>query len=190
MQNDRFPEGLGSAMARVRSADGTPVVLSDCAQIIAPLGRTGLLGAIEGPASRVPGLTLDPGLAERIVDDAENEPGHLPMVEFALTELWSLQAGVRLTHTGYEALGGVTGALSTHAEKRVGATGRSRPGAAIRAGRSSWPARARPRSTPHWSETARTPPTYRGPPGRTPVSPPYEGWQAGGNSAPSARCGN
>ncbi|MGA5361945.1 hypothetical protein [Streptomyces purpurascens] len=98
----------------------TAHVLSDCAQIVAPLGRTGLLGAIEGPASRVPGLTLDPGLAERIVDDAENEPGHLPMVEFALTELWSLQAGVRLTHSGYEALGGVTGALSTHAEKRVG----------------------------------------------------------------------
>ncbi|MBR8640990.1 AAA family ATPase [Streptomyces tuirus] len=98
----------------------TAGVLSDCAQVVAPLGRTGLLRAIEGPASRVPGLTLDPGLAERIVDDAEDEPGHLPMVEFALTELWSLQAGVRLTHTGYEALGGVTGALSTHAEKRVG----------------------------------------------------------------------
>ncbi|CAL9321782.1 nSTAND1 domain-containing NTPase [Streptomyces sp. SudanB52_2052] len=98
----------------------TAAVLSDCAQVVAPLGRTGLLRAVEGPASRVPGLTLDPGLAERIVDDAEDEPGHLPMVEFALTELWSHEQGIRLTHAGYEALGGVAGALSAHAEKRVG----------------------------------------------------------------------
>jgi WD40 repeat protein len=98
----------------------TARVLSDCAQVVAPLGRSALLRAVEGPAGRVPGLTLDPGLAERIVDDAEDEPGHLPLVEFALTELWAHEKGVRLTHSGYEALGGVAGALSTHAEDRVG----------------------------------------------------------------------
>ncbi|MFE7272778.1 trypsin-like peptidase domain-containing protein [Streptomyces sp. NPDC057623] len=98
----------------------TARVLSDCAQVVAPLGRSALLRAIEGPAARVPGLTLDTGLAVRIVDDAEDEPGHLPLMEFALTELWSHEKGVRLTHSGYEALGGVAGALSAHAEQRVG----------------------------------------------------------------------
>ncbi|MEV5339160.1 trypsin-like peptidase domain-containing protein [Streptomyces sp. NPDC052676] len=98
----------------------TARVLSDCAQVVAPLGRSGLLRAVEGPAARVPGLTLDPGLAERIVDDAQGEPGTLPLVEFALTELWAHEKGVRLTHSGYEALGGVAGALSAHAEERVG----------------------------------------------------------------------
>ncbi|SDN96101.1 AAA ATPase domain-containing protein [Streptomyces sp. cf386] len=114
-------------LATLRSASldelvepATARVLSDCAQVVAPLGRTGLLRAIEGPAGGVPGLTLEPGLAERIVDDAEDEPGHLPMVEFALTELWSHEKGIRLTHAGYEALGGVAGALSAHAEQRVG----------------------------------------------------------------------
>ncbi|WDV50740.1 trypsin-like peptidase domain-containing protein [Streptomyces coeruleorubidus] len=111
---------LRSACLDDLAEPATAHVLSDCAQVVAPLGRAGLLRAVEGPASRVPGLTLDPGLAQRIVDDAQDEPGHLPMVEFALTELWSLQGGVRLTHTGYEVLGGVSGALSTHAEKRVG----------------------------------------------------------------------
>ncbi|MDF3147107.1 WD40 repeat domain-containing protein, partial [Streptomyces sp. T21Q-yed] len=99
---------------------GTARFLSDCAQVVAPLGRSGLLRAVEGPAARVPGLTLDTGLAERIVDDAEDEPGHLPLVEFALTELWAHEKGIRLTHSGYEALGGVAGALSAHAEQRVG----------------------------------------------------------------------
>ncbi|WP_437068155.1 nSTAND1 domain-containing NTPase [Streptomyces sp. enrichment culture] len=114
-------------LATLRSASlddlvepATARVLSDCAQVVAPLDRAALLRAVEGPASRVPGLTLEPGLAERIVDDAEGEPGHLPMVEFALTELWSREQGVRLTHSGYEALGGVAGALSAHAEQRVG----------------------------------------------------------------------
>ncbi|WP_128436624.1 serine protease [Streptomyces cyaneus] len=99
---------------------GTARFLSDCAQVVAPLGRSGLLRAVEGPAARVPGLTLDTGLAQRIVDDAEDEPGHLPLVEFALTELWAHEKGIRLTHSGYEALGGVAGALSAHAEQRVG----------------------------------------------------------------------
>ncbi|MGC0332845.1 WD40 repeat protein [Streptomyces sp. SAI-170] len=114
-------------LATLRSASlddlvepATARVLSDCAQVVAPLDRAALLRAVEGPAARVPGLTLEPGLAERIVDDAEGEPGHLPMVEFALTELWSHEKGIRLTHTGYEALGGVAGALSAHAEQRVG----------------------------------------------------------------------
>ncbi|MFC9510216.1 trypsin-like peptidase domain-containing protein [Streptomyces sp. NPDC057002] len=114
-------------LATLRSAclddlveSATADILSDCAQIVAPLGRTGLLRAIEEPVVRVPGLTLEPGLAERIVDEAENEPGSLPMVEFLLTELWAREKGVRLTHAGYEALGGVAGALSAHAETWVG----------------------------------------------------------------------
>ncbi|MCX5597804.1 trypsin-like peptidase domain-containing protein [Streptomyces phaeochromogenes] len=105
-------------------APATARILSDCAQVVAPLERAGLLRAVEGPAARVPGLTFEPGLAERIVDDAEGEPGHLPLVEFALTELWACEQGLRsstaLTHAGYEALGGVAGALSAHAEQRVG----------------------------------------------------------------------
>ncbi|MFJ8712970.1 serine protease [Streptomyces violaceus] len=49
MQNDRFPEGLGSAVARVRSADGTPVgsgfllapgTVVTCAHVVAQALRT------------------------------------------------------------------------------------------------------------------------------------------------------
>ncbi|WP_256251929.1 trypsin-like peptidase domain-containing protein [Streptomyces sp. yr375] len=118
-------------LATLRSASldeladpGTAAVLSDCAQLVAPLSPAQLLRVIEGPATRVPGLQLEPGLAERIATDVEGEPGQLPMVEFAVTELWASEqlerGGGTLTHEGYAALGGVAGALSAHGERRVG----------------------------------------------------------------------
>ena len=42
---------------------------------------------IEKPAQKL-GVTFEQGLVERILDDVEQEPGNLPLLEFALTELW------------------------------------------------------------------------------------------------------
>nr|WP_240982443.1 trypsin-like peptidase domain-containing protein [Streptomyces sp. S3(2020)] len=115
---------LRSASLDDLAAPGTAAALSDCAQLVAPLSPEQLLQVIKGPTTRVPGLQLEPGLAERIATDVEGEPGQLPMVEFTLTELWASEqlerGGWTLTHKGYAALGGVAGALSAHGEKRVG----------------------------------------------------------------------
>jgi eukaryotic-like serine/threonine-protein kinase len=56
-------------------------------------------------------------LDERIRDDALKEPGGLPLLEYALDELFRLGAsdGV-LSHAEYEALGGVEGALRKRAD--------------------------------------------------------------------------
>ena len=71
--------------------------------------------AIEGPARRV-GLEFEPGLVDRLLDDAGDEPGNLPLLEFVLTELWERREGRRLTNAAYERLGGVAEAIGRRAE--------------------------------------------------------------------------
>ncbi len=72
--------------------------------------------AIVEPARRAH-VTFEPGLVERILEDVGDEPGNLPLLEFALTQLWERQEYRRLTHAAYEAIGGVKGALIRHAEE-------------------------------------------------------------------------
>ena len=71
--------------------------------------------AIVKPAETL-GVTFAPGLVERILAVVEDEPGHLPLLEFALTELWRQRSGKQLTHEAYEAIGEVEGALARHAD--------------------------------------------------------------------------
>lgn len=72
--------------------------------------------AIEQPALLV-NRTFEDGLVERILDDVSSEPGVLSLLEFALTELWKHQnaEGV-LTHSAYEHIGRVDGAISQYAD--------------------------------------------------------------------------
>ena len=69
---------------------------------------------IEKPANKL-GVKFADGLVKRILDSVENEPGNLPLLEFALTELWERRKGKELTHTAYEEIGEVQGALTTYA---------------------------------------------------------------------------
>ena len=60
------------------------------------------------------------GLVERILTDVSDKPGNPPLLEFALTALWDLweqQVSSELSHSAYEAIGRVEGALSRHADK-------------------------------------------------------------------------
>jgi hypothetical protein len=75
----------------------------------------GLRQAIERPAY-LAGGGFEPGLAELILRDVEGQAGGLPLLQHALLELWERRSGRRLTHTAYEAIGGVTGALEGRAE--------------------------------------------------------------------------
>ncbi|MFF4501350.1 trypsin-like peptidase domain-containing protein [Streptomyces sp. NPDC001401] len=112
------------ATVRHGSLDGlvaadTARLLSEGTEIIAPLDRDSLLRAITEPVTRAPGIGFEPGLPERIVDEAVDEPGSLPLVQFALTRLWEERRHSVLTHEAYEALGKVGGALSAYAELSV-----------------------------------------------------------------------
>jgi WD40 repeat protein len=74
-----------------------------------------LADAIERPARRV-GVRFEPGLVSQIVADVRDQPGALPLLQYALTELFANRSGDVLTLEGYLAIGGVIGALGRRAE--------------------------------------------------------------------------
>jgi len=79
--------------------------------LVGPMRPDELQRAIEEPA-RSAGLVLEDGLVDRILDDVGTEPGSLPLLETALLETWTRRDGLVLTVEGYEASGGVRGAVA------------------------------------------------------------------------------
>jgi len=55
-------------------------------------------------------------LVATIVRDVEAQPGALPLLQYALTELFERRDGRGLTRAAYQASGGVTGALARRAD--------------------------------------------------------------------------
>jgi DNA-binding SARP family transcriptional activator/WD40 repeat protein len=78
-----------------------------------------LRAAIEGPA-RQAGLIVEPGLIDLLVREVENEPGALPLLSHALRETWLRREGRTLTVAGYQASGGIRGAVAQSAESLYG----------------------------------------------------------------------
>lgn len=98
----------------------------DARFVVPPMSRADFKAVIEQPASaRV--LYFDPpALVEALLDDVVNTPGGLPLLSFALSEMFlhyvRRQSSDRaLTHADYEAIGGVVGALHTRAEAELAA---------------------------------------------------------------------
>ena len=73
-----------------------------------------LLEMITRPAA-LAGLTLEEGLAGRLLLDTGSGAGALPLLAFALDELYRLSDG-QMTVQAYESLGGVQGAIGARAE--------------------------------------------------------------------------
>jgi serine/threonine protein kinase/WD40 repeat protein len=100
-----------------------PLAYADFAEAIAdgivtvgPPTRDGLAQSVSAPARAV-GLDLEPGLVSRITADVEGQPGALPLLQYALTEMFAARDGSTLTVDGYQATGGVAGALGRRAEE-------------------------------------------------------------------------
>jgi WD40 repeat protein len=85
-------------------------------ETVLPLTSEELEQAVAGPAERV-GATLETGLIPLIVSDVQEQPGTLPLMQYALTELYKRRQGRRLTLDGYQASGGVLGALARRADE-------------------------------------------------------------------------
>jgi len=75
-----------------------------------------LRDAIEKPALKMK-VELEEGLTSKLINDVGNHPGRLPMLEFALTQLWSKQRNWYLTHQAHEEIGGLEKALTKHASE-------------------------------------------------------------------------
>ncbi|TFI54895.1 hypothetical protein BLD44_007910 [Mastigocladus laminosus UU774] len=104
---------LGSALSYRSFVD----VLTNTDIKLGPMNREELSQVIEKPAEKL-GVNFEVGLVERILDDVENEPGNLPLLEFALTLLWQRRRANQLTHTAYDAIGQVKGALVNYADEK------------------------------------------------------------------------
>ncbi len=83
---------------------------------ISPPTEEGLTRAIAQPARGV-GVDLQPGLVTRIIDDVRDEPGGLPLMQYALTELFNQRVNNTMTLAAYEESGGVAGALANRADE-------------------------------------------------------------------------
>jgi WD40 repeat protein len=95
--------------------DRTADSVADGVVFVPPMTRAQLTEAVSPD-----GVAFEPGLVERILDDAGTEPGTLPLVEFALARLWDNRRAGKLTHEAYAELGGVAGALAGFAEGLYG----------------------------------------------------------------------
>ena len=84
--------------------------------LVGPMSPDSLRDAIEQPARRA-GLRLEPGLTELILRDATGGTGSLPHVSHALVETWLRREGGTLTVAGYEASGGISGAIAQSADR-------------------------------------------------------------------------
>ena len=71
--------------------------------------------AINRPAEKA-GLTLEAGLTPAIIAEISGQPGALPLLQYALTELFERRDGRMLTLAAYEDMGGALGALAARAE--------------------------------------------------------------------------
>ena len=94
---------------------------------LAPMSEQDLGRAIAAPAEKLL-RSFQPGLTQRLIADVRGRPGDLPLLQFALTELWERDAaGGVLTEETYRGLGvelpdgthlpGAQGALIRRAEQ-------------------------------------------------------------------------
>lgn len=128
-------DAAARAIADIVSAGATLIVvvrsdfLDDCAghpdlaplivegvHLVGSMSPEALRAAIEEPARRA-GLRLEPGLIEVILRDAVGEAGALPHMSHALVETWLRREGATLTVAGYEAAGGISGAIAQSADR-------------------------------------------------------------------------
>lgn len=91
-------------------------MLKEHTEVVLPLKLQELSAAINRPAEQV-SLIIDAELTNLILADVHNQPGALPLLQYALTEMYERRKGHRLTEDDYEEIGGVSGALAKRAQE-------------------------------------------------------------------------
>lgn len=107
--------------ARATGYPALRTAMQSCQMVLGSMTPAEIRDAITLPA-RSAGLRLDDGLVERLLRDlgvdemGGYEPGRLPLLAHALRATWQRRSGDRLTISGYEATGGIHGAVAKTAE--------------------------------------------------------------------------
>jgi WD40 repeat protein len=109
---------LGRVLERPALAALVSTAGSDGAQVasrlhtVSPMTPAQLREVVTRPIEDIPDVDYEPGLADRVLQDAGGAQGALPLLAYTLAQLWERQRGGLLTHQAYGDLGGVTGALA------------------------------------------------------------------------------
>ena len=82
---------------------------------ITPMEASELHTAISEPAARI-GVRFEGGLVARLVTEALDQPGSLPLLQFALAELFDRRSGATITAEVYDEIGGLSGSVAHQAE--------------------------------------------------------------------------
>jgi WD40 repeat protein/ABC-type oligopeptide transport system ATPase subunit len=101
----------GRALLHRRLADA----LQNHLENLGPMNREELQAAIVRPAENA-GVAFEPGMVKTLLDTVASKPGGLPLLQFALREMWGRQERKRITRKSYDEIGGVEGALAQRAE--------------------------------------------------------------------------
>ena len=99
---------------------------------LGPPNREGLRDAIIEPAQMAGFRFEHPATVEDMLDHLSTTPGALPLLQFAAAKLWENRDRARrlLTHQSYMSMGGVGGALASHADRVIADIGASKQGLA------------------------------------------------------------
>ena len=84
--------------------------------VVTPLNSAELEEAITRPAA-LAGVRFEHGLVPRIIDDVRDQPGMLPLLQYALTELYERHDDTTIAQAAYDNLGGIKGVLGQRAEQ-------------------------------------------------------------------------
>ncbi|MEO0561901.1 MAG: WD40 repeat domain-containing protein, partial [Chloroflexota bacterium] len=95
---------------------GIGELIRNSTAVVLPLNSAEIREAIVGPAERV-GLAVERPLIDAIIQDVGETVGALPLLQYALTELFERRDGRTLTLNAYRDIGGVSGALARRAEE-------------------------------------------------------------------------
>jgi serine/threonine protein kinase len=101
-----------------------PQFLNELSQglfFLGSMSREGLREAITHPAEMA-GFEFElPATVDDMLDHLETTPGALPLLQFAASKMWDARDKSRkkLTHSAYTQMGGVAGALASHADRVI-----------------------------------------------------------------------
>jgi len=84
-------------------------------KLVGPMEPAELIAAMKMQADRG-GVRFEAGLSHAILNDVQGEPGAMPLLQYALQELWKRRRGRWLCDEEYQAIGGVQKAIAKTAD--------------------------------------------------------------------------
>ncbi len=103
-------------LGRIAMLEGLGTAVTSCLYILRPLGPERIRDVIVGPAHAKGVVFENPEVVNSLIETTAQTDGGLPLLQFALSELWEAREGNQISGAALDAIGGVAGALARHAD--------------------------------------------------------------------------